>query len=191
MNLDRLGDTLRSALDLNARYYAALLDLSTGYLKSLGALVAAGAETPEEGESVPPPQTRPAAPLLLAARAGEEAAAAFVVENTLAQPVTASVVARGTGSATRAVAVPETMTLQPGEETVVRVSVPIDADVEVGRDHHGEFAIPEMSARSVPFVVRRLPDADPAAGPKAESTRRRSAASDERGRTANAKPGRP
>ena len=64
MNLDNLGDTLRNPIDLNARYYAALLDLSTGYLKSLGALVAAGAETPQ---AEPAPRTRPTAPLLLAA----------------------------------------------------------------------------------------------------------------------------
>jgi hypothetical protein len=35
--------------------------------------------------------------------------------------------------------------------------VPIDTAIEVGRDHTGELAVPELASRTIPFVVRRLP----------------------------------
>jgi hypothetical protein len=162
MELDQLGTALRSAIDLNAKYYAALLKLSTDYLQSLGALIIPSTATPGPASTATP--VSPVPPLLLAARAGEEAQTAFAVTNSLSQPITARVVIRGDEIARRVRAVPETMMLQPGEHCVVKASLLMDASIEVNRDVRGEFAIPELSSQTVPFVVRRLPDSSSAAG---------------------------
>lgn len=163
MEVERLGEALKGAVDLSIRYYAGLLKLSTDYLQSLGTLVAAAgsaaAQPSTAGVAAPPP--RP--PLLLAAVAGEDATAAFLIENTLSERVTARVVVRGGGIAGRVSARPEVVSLGPGEQCVIQVRVPIDGGIEAGRDHTGELAVPELASRTIPFVVRRLPGESAAA----------------------------
>lgn len=156
MEVERLGEALKGAVDLSIRYYAGLLKLSTDYLQSLGTLVSAAgsaAAQPPAGSTTAPP--RP--PLLLAGVAGEDATAAFLIENTLAGRVTARIVVRGGDIAGRVTARPEVVSLGRGEQCVIQVRVPIDAAIEAGRDYPGELAVPELASRSIPFVVRRLP----------------------------------
>jgi hypothetical protein len=173
---DRLGAALKGAVDLNLRFYTALLKLSTDYVQSLGDLVstagagavAAGATASQQPSGAAPPRagaapTPPIPPLLLAARAGADAVAAFVVENSLGRAVTARVAVRGEGVAGRAAVRPEVVSLGPGERCAVEVRVPVDASVEAERDHLGELSVPELAGRTIPFVVRRL--ADPPASP--------------------------
>ena len=157
------GETLKSALDLSARYYAGLLELSTGYLQALGALVA----KKDGGTPAPPQRSAPAPlpPLLLAGTAGEDAAASFLVENTLAERVTARLVVRASGPAGRLAAHPEVVALNPGEQCVIQARVRIDTDMPVGQDLFGELAVPELASRTIPFVIRRLPDPAPAPEP--------------------------
>jgi hypothetical protein len=162
VNLGRLGETLKAAIDLNGRYYGALLQLSTEYLRSLGNMLT---EVVEQSPSVSAGNSPPASqgmtpPMLLAAHAGEEARGAFMIENTLRQAVTARVVVSGAGAAGRAVVEPESVGLKPGEECVVQIAVAIDDRVVPGRDEPGEIAIPQLASRTVPFVVRRLADSD-------------------------------
>jgi hypothetical protein len=157
MEVERLGEALKGAVDLSIRYYAGLLKLSTDYLQSLGTLVSAAGSAatppPAAGAAAAPP--RP--PLLLAAVAGEDATAAFLIENTLGERVTARVVVRGGGVAGHVTARPEVVSLRSGEQCVIQVRVPVDGAIEVGRDHIGELAVPELASRTIPFVVRRLP----------------------------------
>jgi hypothetical protein len=170
VDFNRLQDSLKNAIDLNTRFYSSLLDLSTQYLRALGSIIA----TTGQGQSGPgqsgDPHARPAGPqsnaggsptppLLLAARAGEEARAAFIVENTLPHGVSARVVPRGLSTAVRLVVQPETVTLAPGGQSVVQLSAPIGKELDSERDYPGELAIPELASRTIPFVVRRLPDA--------------------------------
>ena len=176
METERLGAALKDAADLSVRYYAGLLKLSTDYLQSLASLVsvagtglsqpAAAPVPPSAGAAAVPP--RP--PLLLAGKAGEDAVAAFLIENTLASQVTARVAIQGMGAAAHAAAQPPVVSLAPGEQCVVQLRVRIDPAIEPGRDHVGELSVPELASRTIPFVVRRL--ADP---PDAASTDRAAA----------------
>jgi len=177
----QLGETLKSALDISLRYYGGLLQLSTGYLQSLGALLArqehgpaaagpAAGAAPAAAASAARPAP-PFPPLLLAAIAGREATASFAVENTLSRPVTARLEVRGAGPAARLVPHPELVALDPGEQCVVQARVTIDADMPLGQDLLGELAVPELASRTIPFVIRRLPEAD-AAAPAAGSSAR-------------------
>ena len=162
MDINRLQDSLKNAIELNTRFYSSLLDLSTQYLRALSGIVVNGAQMQSAG-----PQARaaggataaPTPPLLLAAHAGEEARAAFIVENTLPQSVSARVVPRGLPAGVRVVVQPETVTLAPGAQAVVQLSAAIGNELDTDRDYPGELAIPELASRTVPFVVRRLPGA--------------------------------
>src|SRR4051812_11927802 len=99
METERLSEALEGAADLSVRYYAGLLKLSTDYLQSLATLVsgagagraepgaatatAQAAQTAPAGQTTAPgPAAPPRPPLLLAGRAGEDATAAFLIENT-------------------------------------------------------------------------------------------------------------
>lgn len=164
LDLDRLQESLKSAIDLNTRFYSSLLDLSTQYLRALGGIVTGAPGPGGDAETRAGGRTGagtapPTPPLLLAARAGEQARAAFVVENTLPQAVSARVVPRGLAAGVRVAVEPETVSLDPGAQCVVQISAAIGPELDSGRDYPGELAIPELASRTVPFVVRRLPDA--------------------------------
>ncbi|MBX6320847.1 MAG: hypothetical protein IRY94_03380 [Rhodospirillaceae bacterium] len=159
LDLDRLQASVRSAIDLNTRFYSSLLDLSTQYLRALGGIVAGAAPGPQAGSAAARAAAPPTPPLLLAARAGEQARAAFIVENTLPHAVSARVVPSGLGTAVRIAVEPETVNLEPGAQCVVQVSAAIGPELATDRDYPGELAIPELASRAVPFVVRRLADA--------------------------------
>jgi hypothetical protein len=163
MVVDQFGEALKGAVDLSVRYYAGLLKLSTDYVQSLGSLIstagslssepAARRSAPAGSVAVPP---RP--PLLLAARAGEDAVAAFLIDNMMNERVTARIVVHGAGMAAHATVQPEVVSLGPGEQCVVQLRTRVDGGTEPGRDHVGEIAVPELASRTIPFVVRRLPD---------------------------------
>jgi len=162
MEVEHLGEALKGAVDLSVRYYAGLLKLSTDYLESLGKLVTA-AGTASLQAPVAAAASTPRPPLLLAARSGEEATAAFLIENTLSGRVTARVAVQGSGIAAQVAAQPEVVSLGPGEQCVIQARLRIDPSAELGRDYLGELAVPELASRTIPFVVRRLPDEAPAA----------------------------
>jgi hypothetical protein len=155
LDLDLIGDKLKSAIEINSRYSAALLDLSTSYLKSIGAILAA---TGKPGDARTRPQSEVVPPLLLAASVGESAQGSILVKNTLGYRVRAQVVPRGEGVASAVIVTPKAVQLEPGEQHTLQISVRIGADLRVNGDYPGELTIPELSSRTIPFVVRRLPD---------------------------------
>ena len=161
----RGGETLKTAVDLSLRYYSGLWQLATDYVKALGSLAANGSagDPAVRSQAAAPPMP----PLLLAGRAGEEAVASFIVENTLGEQVTARLEVKATGPAAALVAQPETVVLGPGEQCVVQARVRIDEAMPLGEDCHGALAVPELASRTVPFVIRRL--ADPASAGKREA----------------------
>lgn len=154
----RGGETLKTAVDLSLRYYSGLWRLATDYLQAIGGLMMK-AEPPAPASPAAAAAT-PMPPLLLAARVGEDAVASFIVENSLAEQVTARLAVQAEGAAARLVAQPETVVLAPGEQCVIQARVRIDEDMTVGQDCHGALAVPELASRTVPFVIRRLADAE-------------------------------
>lgn len=154
------GETLRTAVDLSLRYYSGLWRLATDYLRAIGSLAVNGG-TPAAPQPAPP-SAAPMPPLLLAGRAGEDAMASFIVENTLGEQVTARLEVQASGAAARLTAQPEAVVLGPGEQCVIQARVRIEDDMAVGEDCFGALAVPELASRTVPFVIRRLADPAPA-----------------------------
>jgi hypothetical protein len=163
MDMDRLKTVAREAALLNIRYYSSLVELSRGYLNALQSMV-------EGAGAAPPDRIRPQAkekaevgspvapPLVLAARAGETATAEFSVSNRLGRQVAADVVVSGDLPLDRIRTEPEGKVLEPGEEAVFRIACAIDEAIELGSDRHGVVSVPGLATRSIPLVVRRLPD---------------------------------
>ena len=87
----------------------------------------------------------------------------FLVENLTAEPVSApisvSVFVDDTGRTVRPRLVlrPATVSLAPGEQAMVRVAAELDDTLESGVRYRGEIAIPALSDRRIPIVLRRQP----------------------------------
>ena len=52
---------------------------------------------------------------------------------------------------------PATVSLAPGEQAMVRVAAELDDTLESGVRYRGEIAIPALSDRRIPIVLRRRP----------------------------------
>jgi len=87
----------------------------------------------------------------------------FLVENLTAQPVTAPIGVsvfvgeQGHEVRPRVVLRPATVNLGPGEHTIVQLAAELDEALEAGITYRGEIAIPALSDRRIPVVLRRRP----------------------------------
>jgi hypothetical protein len=167
MDLGRLKDVVRDAALLNIRFYASVVDMSRDLLQSLKVAIEDSGRTPSGPVRNVSPTGPATPPLILAARAGEHAEGAFVVVNNLQLPVTATIEVAGDIDRDKIRISPQGKMLAPGEQFAVHISVKIDETLEMGRDRHATIAIPGLASRSIPFIVRRLPDS---AEPDAAST---------------------
>ena len=167
------GDVLRRALEANLQYYAALGRLTVDYFEALGS-IARQVEVPaklgnrtitlrqaEPAPAAPAPAPAPPAVMVLEAEGGGTAIGVFLVENLLAEKVSAPVSASAvTAPDGREVALPlafdpEVVVLEPGEQILVRVSARIDEELEPDVSHRAELAVPGVIGTKVPIVVRR------------------------------------
>jgi hypothetical protein len=151
------GALLRRALDANLRYYEALGELTLDYLRSLRTLTSDGdAPAPTAAAPAPPPAT-----LVLEAQAGETAVGAFLVQNLLDERVSAPVIAgaftaEDGGEADLTLKLdPEVVTLEPGEQQMVRTAAAVTDRLEPGVGYRGEVSVPGLTGTRVPIVVRR------------------------------------
>jgi hypothetical protein len=127
------------------------------------------------------PTSRSASPaLLLEAGSGRAAVGAFLVENKMDHTITAPVMATTLRSTDGREATPtpefapRDVTLAPGEQAVVRVSVRVDDSFEHGVPYRGEILVRGLHGGAIPLVVRRVEDAQAAAaGGVAKSARKR------------------
>jgi hypothetical protein len=186
MDLGRLKDVVRDAALLNIKFYASVIDISRDLLQSLKVAIEGSGRTPSAPLRNVNPTGPATPPLMLAARAGEQAEGTFVIVNNLQLPVTATVEVSGDIDRDKIRISPQGKMLAPGEQSAVHISVKIDETLEVGRDRHATIAIPGLASRSIPFIVRRLPDSavsDAALTGAVESAPATTAASTEAGRT--------
>lgn len=188
-DLNRSADLLRRAVEANLQYYLAVGKHTVDYLKALGALAedagilgrssapalttaAPGSParplgSPPDPPGPAPPAPRAAAPrpaaLVLEAAPGGTATGLFMVENALAErvsaPITASPFRAEDGREVAPVLVfePEIVTLSPGEQMLVRVSATIDEALEPQVGYRGELSVPGIAGTRVPLVLRRTP----------------------------------
>ncbi len=207
-------------MEANLAYYQGLAHLGLGYLKSLADIVGGVSSVPIQvrsghehspaaptGEAArqaaaPERATPPNSPaMVLEAEAGGEALGVFLVENRLdrkvSAPVTPSSFSDPSGrQVTPALRIdPEVMTLEPGEQMLVRVAARIADDLEPGISYRGEVTVPELSGGRVPLVLRRrvgqaaeAPKPEPKGGPRPKKPSPRSTRTT--GKTSGPRPGR-
>jgi hypothetical protein len=181
-----LDQVWRQAMEANARYYEALGQVTVDYLKALVGVLG-DARLPAVGGGRPAAPARPAphpeppqAAMVLEAAAGKSAVGAFMVQNRLSQQVTAPVVASGfldaSGKEAKPALVfePDVVSLEPGEQVLVRVTAAIDDRLDAGAAYRGEVTIPGLSGDRVPLVVRRTAGAPPARARRRATARRAS-----------------
>ncbi len=166
-------DVLRRALEANLQYYAALGRLTVDYLEALGS-IARQVEVPAKlgnrtitlRQSAPAPEPPAPAPqpppvMVLEAEGGGTAIGVFLVENLLAEKVSAPVSASSFADPDgREVAVPlafdpEVVILEPGEQILVRVTAQVADDLEADVSYRAELAVPGVIGTKVPIVARR------------------------------------
>lgn len=87
----------------------------------------------------------------------------FIVENLTAErvsaPISVSVFVDDLGREVRPRLLlrPATVSLGPGEQAMVQLAAELDEALESGVRYHGEIAIPALSDRRIPIVLRRRP----------------------------------
>jgi hypothetical protein len=125
-----------------------------------GASVAPKASTGDAASFQEPPET----PSILVEADGDRPGfGVFLVENLTAEPVAAPISVsvfvddEGRTVRPRLVLRPATIRLAPGEQAMVRVAADLDDAFELGVRYRGEIAIPALSDRRIPIVLRRRP----------------------------------
>jgi hypothetical protein len=163
--MSRVTDLLKGAVELNLRYTSTLLHLSKDYLKDANDVLKRGPAPEPAAETVPvdgEPDAAPAAraPLLVVGRAGEVGNGAFAINNPSEREINVHLVVQGELDERVVSVEPARLVLKPGEGAIVRVLARIDDKLPIDRDHLGAVVAPGLTSQGVPFIVRRLPDAD-------------------------------
>jgi len=167
----QLADIMRRALDANVQYLTAVSKLAAECLQTLVASATNLASQTEANGSAAHGDdagtaSAPATPgrvptIVLEAEAGGHALGMFLVENVLVHPVSARIVVSSfVDSSGRAVRPPiriepETITLEPREQVLVRVLAGIDDSLEPATDYRAEIKVPDLPGTCVPLVLRR------------------------------------
>ncbi|MBV8200760.1 MAG: hypothetical protein JOZ15_09065 [Acidobacteria bacterium] len=179
----QLAATWQRAIEANVRYYQALGEVTTQYLRSLAGLwgdwrlpvdLGAWRLSPTPAAATAPPAAAPpaaaspaAAPaaavpaLVLEAEAGAQARGVFLVSNRLARRVSAPVMTSAfrdpSGREVRpALRVePDLVTLEPGGQMLLEVVADVDQELDLDVAYRGAVSIPGLSDEQVPVVLRR------------------------------------
>lgn len=158
--MSRVTDLLKSAVELNLRYTSTLLHLSKDYLKDANTVLTRGPEPAPAPPDEPVPAQRP--PLLVVGRSGEVGNGAFAINNPSDKEMNVHLVVQGELDE-RVVSVdPARLTLKAGDSAIVRILARFDEKLPLDRDHIGTVVAPGLTSQGVPFIVRRLPDVQPA-----------------------------
>lgn len=152
-----LSELVRRTVQANARFYKGWVDLSLEYFRHITEIFGGVAETASQVEDL----ETGAGALVLEGEAGTAASGAFLVTNDLGRSIKCELIATdfrdSDGNAIRAKTTfePTTFDLAPGEQRVVRATLPIDGKLTAGVAYSGAFAIKGLDGFSVPAIVRR------------------------------------
>jgi hypothetical protein len=173
----RLVSVWGRALDANLRYTVRVGQLAASVLQSLFSAVTVAPEPQPNLDPAPvvqhgaPPESlavvqQPApASMLLEGTAGSRAIGFFVVENKLARQVSTRVeVGAITGPDGHEIQSvlrfdPGTITLNPGEQVVAKITARISRALTPDARYQGEISIPGIAGARIPIIVRRRPGA--------------------------------
>jgi hypothetical protein len=152
-----LSELMRRTVQANARFYKGWVDLSLEYFRGITEIFGGAAESAAQAETL----ETGAGALVLEGEADTAASGAFLVTNDLGRTIRCELVATefkdsdGNAIAARTSFEPAAFDLAPGEQRVVRATLPIDGKLAAGVAYAGAFAIKGMDGFSVPAVVRR------------------------------------
>ncbi len=152
-----LPELVRRTVQANARFYKGWVDLSLEYFRHITEIFGGVPETASQVEDL---ETGVGA-LVLEGEVGTAASGAFLVTNDLGRTIKCELIATdfkdSDGNAMRAKTTfePDSFDLAPGEQRVVRATLPIDGKLTAGVAYTGAFAIKGLDGFSVPAVVRR------------------------------------
>jgi hypothetical protein len=148
------------AVTANVRYYDALGQLAARAARCLAGGVVQVSRSPGWDARAPAEPSPPAA-VLLESESGSCAVGLFLVENRLSQPVSTPVAtstfvdAEGGEVEPRLAFSPQVVSLQPGEQAVVRVAAAFDERLRPGVRYQGTISVPGVSSSSVAVVLRK------------------------------------
>src|SRR4051794_11731122 len=172
--LGRIGLDLAGAVLPSGAIRLDVTPLARLFRRATGAVEPAG---PASG----PGDTGAARTLLVEADGGRPGFGVFLVENLTAEPVSAPITVSafvndaGHEVRPRLVLRPATVSLEPGQQAMVQLAAELHEELETGVRYHGEIAIPALSDRRIPIVLRRVSPAeavtDPSDGPAAEGAK--------------------
>jgi hypothetical protein len=184
-------DVWRRTLEATVRFYSTIGELAVDYLQSLLASTTTLETTPTSKTDAPgpaPPMSqaapitkspRPMSTMVLEAADGTQAVGVFLVENLLSRPVTAAPAASelmgedGRKVKSSLIFQPPSMTLAPGEQTLVRVVASFGKNMRPGVRYQGEIRVPGLLGTSIPLALCKTENSTaPEAGIPAAKRRR-------------------
>ncbi len=181
-----LTDVWRRSLEATVQFYSTLGKLAADCLESMLATTAGTDSGLNSDANVPPrvavKQERTAAKpapismMVLEAEAGRKALGLFLVENGFSRAVSAEVTASpfldDHGNEIKAMVEfqPASVTLQPGEQSLVKVLASIHKNMPAGVRYRGEIGVPGLMGTRIPVVLERTAAAKAPKSRKAHPT---------------------
>jgi hypothetical protein len=152
-----LSELVRRTVQANARFYKGWVDLSLEYFRHITEIFGGAPDASSQMDDL----ETGAGALVLEGEAGTAATGAFLVTNDLGRTIKCDLVASdfkdsdGNAIPAKTTFEPAAFDLAPGEQRVVRATMPIDGKLTAGVAYSGAFSIRGMDGFSVPAVVRR------------------------------------
>ena len=183
----QLTDVWRRSLEATVQFYSAMGKLAFDCLETL--LATAG----NSNSSVSPDGNRPASvsvdreassttpnpvpvSMVLEGEVGRKALGVFLVENGFSRAVSASATASafvdddGNEINPTVEFQPTSITLEPGEQILVKVLASIGKDMPAGIRYRGEIGVPGLMGTRIPVVLGRTPEAKAKGSKKSHAT---------------------
>lgn len=183
----QLSDVWRRSLEATVQFYSAMGKLAFDCLETL--LATAGNSNSNEGGDAHRPasvsvhreasSTTPtpvAVSMVLEAEVGKKALGVFLVENGFARAVSASATAssfvddHGNEINPNVEFEPSSITLEPGEQILVKVLATIEKDMPAGIRYRGEIGVPGLMGTRIPVVLGRTAEAKAKGSKKSRAT---------------------
>jgi hypothetical protein len=159
-----LMDVWRRTFDATVQFYSTIGGVVVDYLRSLLTPVESAQQTstPQSAtRTANPPAPTNIATMVMEAEDGAEAVGVFLVENLLPRAVTAVPTAsdllgeNGTRIKSSLVFQPASITLAPGQQTLVRVVGSFGKKMKAGVRYHGKITVPGLSGPAIPLALIR------------------------------------
>src|SRR6267142_456139 len=169
-----LTDVWRRSLEATVQFYSTLGKLAADCLESLLATAATNSGLDSDANAPPPvavnqegtaARPAPVSMMVLEAEGGQKALGVFLVENGFSRAVSAAATASAFvddhGNEIKAMVEfqPASVTLQPGEQILVKVLASIHKDMPAGIRYRGEIGVPSLMGTRIPVVLERTAEA--------------------------------